>query len=105
MVGALARVNTNYDQLHPKAKRVAETLGLRVPCYNSFMNNIAQIVECVHCTETAVETLETLIERGLSPEPIEVKPREGRGLSKCPEASSSTTTPMTSRAISSRPIA
>lgn len=80
MVGALARVNTNYDLLRPKAKRVAETLGLKVPCYNPFMNNIAQIVECVHCTETAVETLETLIERGLAPEPIEVKPREGRGV-------------------------
>jgi len=44
------------------------------------MNNIAQVVECVHCAETAVGRLETLIDRGVAAEPIEVKPREGRGV-------------------------
>jgi len=80
MVGALARTNTNYDLLHPRAKKVAEVLGLAAPCYNSFMNNIAQVVESVHCCETAIETLEKLIDRSLEPESIPVKPREGRGV-------------------------
>lgn len=80
MVGALARVNTNYNLLRPKAKKVAEAFGLKVPCYNPFMNNIAQVVESVHCCETAIEILDKLMDRGLQVEPIEVKPRAGRGV-------------------------
>ncbi|MBF0563535.1 MAG: nickel-dependent hydrogenase large subunit, partial [Alphaproteobacteria bacterium] len=48
-VGALARVNNSFDQLRPEAREVAETLGLKVPCFNPYMNNLAQVVEIIHC--------------------------------------------------------
>ncbi len=51
MVGALARVNINYDQLHPKAKAAAAALGLKPKCTNPYMNTTAQVVEIAHCVE------------------------------------------------------
>jgi len=79
-VGALARFNNNYDQLHPAAKNVAETTGLTPVCCNPFHNNTAQLVECVHCLEHAIELIDTLLTRGLKNEtPIEPN-RFGRGI-------------------------
>lgn len=67
-VGALARFNNNSPQLHPKAREAAEALGLRAPCFNPFMNNIAQVVETVHCLEDSIALIDTLLERGIQPE-------------------------------------
>jgi len=65
MVGSLARFNLNYDKLCPNAKKVAEDLGLKLVCYNPYMNTIAQVVEIVHCYEHAVAILEDLIKTGI----------------------------------------
>ena len=54
MVGALARLNLNYDLLAPEAKEVAETLDLRPVNCNPFMNSAAQVVEIVHCVEDSI---------------------------------------------------
>ena len=67
MVGALARVNNNYDQLSPPAKESAAELGLNVPCFNPFMITLAQIVECVHCLEDSLRIIESLLEAGIDP--------------------------------------
>jgi sulfhydrogenase subunit alpha len=58
MVGALARLNLNYDKLHPKAKKVAEAIGFKTPVYNSYLNTAAQLIECVHSLEESIEILE-----------------------------------------------
>jgi sulfhydrogenase subunit alpha len=47
-VGALARVNNNFEFLHPAAKEVATSFGLNPVNHNPYLNNIAQLVECVH---------------------------------------------------------
>ncbi len=65
MVGALARININFDQLHPKAKEMAENLGFKAPSFNPYMNNIAQFIECVHNAYTAVEYIDKAIEMGI----------------------------------------
>ena len=80
MVGALARFNNNYEQLHPKAKEAAEEMGLKNPCYNPYMNNIAQVVETVHCFENSINLIDDLISDGLSDEKVELLPKEGRGV-------------------------
>jgi coenzyme F420-reducing hydrogenase alpha subunit len=80
MVGALARFNNNYEQLHPKAKEAAEEMGLKHPCYNPYMNNIAQVVETVHCFEDSINLIDDLISDGLSDEKVELLPEEGRGV-------------------------
>jgi len=83
MVGALARVNINYEQLSPMAKKVAEELGLKVPCYNPYMNNVAQIVEVVHCAEESINLIDELISDGLKQEDRSVKIKGGRGIAAC----------------------
>lgn len=66
MVGALARLNLNYDKLHPKAKAVAEAIGLKPMCYNPFLNTAAQLVECVHALEESIRILKELRDRGVN---------------------------------------
>ncbi|NGZ06177.1 MAG: Ni/Fe hydrogenase subunit alpha [Magnetococcales bacterium] len=78
-VGALARVNNNFDQLHPEARTVAETLGLRVPCYNPYMNNVAQVVEVIHCAYNSLAMMEQVLNHGLQEEDIRHVPCSGRG--------------------------
>ncbi len=49
MVGALARVNNNFKQLHIEAQKAWSKIQKNRPCYNSFFNTYAQIVEIIHC--------------------------------------------------------
>ncbi len=82
MTGALARVNNNFAQLSDGARTAAADLGLRVPCFNPFMNTAAQAVECVHCLEDSLDILATLLETGIDPE-AECRPvtdRAGSGI-------------------------
>jgi len=80
MVGALARVNNNYEMLHPQAKAAAEALGLKTPCYNPFMNNIAQVVEAAHSVYDACDIIDELLEKGIEREEFTVEPKAGRGI-------------------------
>lgn len=80
MVGALARVNNNIRQLTPRAKAAAKTAGLKVPSCNPFMNNMAQLIECFHLTEEAVNYIDALLEAGLKPEPLAKPKGYGRGI-------------------------
>jgi coenzyme F420-reducing hydrogenase alpha subunit len=70
MVGAIARFNNNYSQLHPRAQAAAEKLGLKPKLTNPFLNSAAQVVEIVHSTEDAISILEELIARGVKKEPV-----------------------------------
>jgi coenzyme F420-reducing hydrogenase alpha subunit len=80
MVGALARFNINHARLTPKAKKVAEEFGLKAPCYNTFLNNVAQFVECVYMYEDATRLIDEVLRRGIKEEKVDVKPRAGRGV-------------------------
>jgi len=84
MVGALARVNNNYGQLHPKAKEAAARLGLKPICYNPYLNTAAQVVEIVHCVEDAIRLIDELLTRGVKPEqPAPVVRKSGEGVGSC----------------------
>lgn len=82
MVGALARINTNYDLLSPLAKETARVLDCQSPCHNPFMNTAAQIVECAHCVEDSIAIIDELCSQGIKAEDEEVpvKSREGQGV-------------------------
>lgn len=88
MVGALARVNNNFDQLSPVAKTAARDLGLTVPCFNPFMITIGQIVEYAHCLEESMEILDTLLHRGITADdemaPVHVQTGRGVGAVEAP---------------------
>ncbi len=77
-VGALARFNNNYELLTDTAKAVAEKVGLKKDCCNPFMNTIAQLVECVHVTETSIQIIDRLLSDGIRKENVKVKPRAGK---------------------------
>ena len=81
-VGALARINNNYDQLSDNAKEYAQELGLKAPCYNSYMNNIAQFVEVVHSVDDSIKIIDELMETGLDEDKAmaEIKVKAGRGV-------------------------
>ena len=84
MVGALARFNLNHDQLHPRAQAAAAALGLKPICTNPYFITVAQVVEIVHCIETAIEHLDRLLARGINPEaPPQIAPRAGEGVGAC----------------------
>ncbi|MGD2081170.1 MAG: nickel-dependent hydrogenase large subunit, partial [Nitrospirota bacterium] len=57
MVGALARTNLKFDDLHPVAKGLAAGVGFR-PSRNPFQNTLAQAVEIAHCVSECTELLE-----------------------------------------------
>lgn len=66
MVGALARFNLNADKLHPKAKEVAQAIGLKPKCTNPYLNTAAQLVECVHSLEESILILEDFKTKGVN---------------------------------------
>lgn len=82
MVGALSRFNNNYDMLSDKAKEYAAEFGLKPPCYNTFMINIAQFLEIVHCVDDGIRLIDELLADGLDENKasVPVKPRAGRGV-------------------------
>lgn len=65
-VGALARFNLNHEKLHPKARQIADTLGLKAKCINPYMNTVAQAVECIHSLEDSIEILKGLRSNGIN---------------------------------------
>ncbi len=65
MVGALARLNINYDKLNNEAKGVAEALGFKTPCYNTFMNTVAQVIEIAHCTYDSIRIIDHFLTKGV----------------------------------------
>ncbi len=82
MVGALSRFNNNYSQLTDNAKRYAEEFGMKAPCYNTYMNNIAQFIEIVHSVDDSIKLIDEILEEGMDEDKamVEVKPKAGRGV-------------------------
>ncbi len=86
-VGALARLNNNFDKLTERARQVARDLGLTPVNHNPFMNNIAQLVECVHVTEDAIRLVEELLDEPKGIEtmaPVEASAGRGVGAAEVP---------------------
>jgi sulfhydrogenase subunit alpha len=84
MVGALARFNNNYDQLHPRAKAAAAELGMAPIVTNPFLNSAAQAIEMVHCVEDAIEIIDRLVDRGIRKEPrYQFQGKGGEGVGSC----------------------
>src|SRR3972149_6025393 len=80
MVGALARLNNNYSQLSDKAKEAAQRLGLTLPSTNPYMNNVAQLVESVHCIYDSLRLLDQLSSGNMNVGVGRVDVREGLGV-------------------------
>jgi len=79
-VGALARLNNNFAFLHPAAKELSESFGLTPVNHNPYMNNIAQLVECVHVVRESIDLIEDLLAMDWQEPRQKVVPKEGTGV-------------------------
>lgn len=61
-VGALARFNNNYENLHSVAKQVSQDLGLKPMIHNPYYHNLAQLVECFHIIYESTDLIDELID-------------------------------------------
>ncbi len=84
-VGALARLNNNFEFLSDGAKNVAKKFNLEKGCCNPYMNTVAQLVECVHVCQVGIEIIDKLLTAGLKEEKISSKVKAGLG-NGCVEA-------------------
>jgi len=86
MVGALARFNNNHEWLSDDAKQVAADLGLKAPCYNSYMITIAQFVELFHIADDGIKAAEELLnmQRKLEDRSFTLKAGTGIGAVEVP---------------------
>jgi len=66
MVGALARLNLNYNKLCPEAKRMGDILGMNRKVTNPYLNTAAQLVECAHCLYHGIGILKDLMHTGIN---------------------------------------
>jgi len=84
MVGALARFNNNYEQLHPRAKAAAGELGMEPVVTNPYLNSAAQAIEMVHCVEDSIRIIDELVDRGIQEEEAyEFQGKGGEGVGSC----------------------
>ena len=79
MVGALPRVNLNWDRLMPSARVVASKAGLRPVSKNTFANNVCQAIELVDAAERCALLCEKLMEDSGSSTPVAYRIRAGAG--------------------------
>jgi len=79
-VGALARYNLNGQYLRPRARKLADGLGLGKKSCNPYHNSLAQLVQCFQVVEHSLEIIDELLGEGIQAEKIRVKPRAGEGV-------------------------
>ncbi len=79
-VGALARLNNNYHRLHPKARAAAVQFDLAPVSHNPFMNNVAQLIECVHVVYDSIKIIDQFLDDGQGETMAPVTPRAGQGV-------------------------
>ncbi len=84
MVGPMARLNLNYDQLGETAKASAEEIGLTLPITNPYRQLIARAVETVEAFEKAIELIEAYDPAGPSFQPLKLKQGSGMAASEAP---------------------
>jgi coenzyme F420-reducing hydrogenase alpha subunit len=84
IVGPLARLNLNYEQLGPEARQSLEEAGVELPLHNPYKMLLARAIELVEVYAEAIRLVEAYDPKG--PSHTEVKPAagEGHGVSEAP---------------------
>lgn len=78
MVGALARLNLNKENLHPNTKKDAGKYLAVFPSDNIYHNNLAQAIGILHSVDHAIELLQT---NGFKKEePVKATKQSGEGV-------------------------
>lgn len=84
LVGPLARLNLNHDQLASTAKQAMKDAGIELPIHNPYKALIARAVEVTHYFEEAVELINAYSASGPAHVDLQLKAGEGSGASEAP---------------------
>jgi sulfhydrogenase subunit alpha len=84
LVGPLARLALNHEQLNPQALKMVKEVGLKLPIRNPFMGLVARAVELVHYFEEAINLVKKYQPEGPACMDFELKTGEGSGVSEAP---------------------
>ncbi len=84
MVGALARMNMNRENLNSRTKSDASKFIGAFPSKNIFHNNLAQSIEILHSIDSSIDLLEASEFKNEPKPAIAVKAGEGVGLIEAP---------------------
>lgn len=79
LVGALARLNLNLDQIHPRTRELAGQYMNFFPSHNIYDHNLAQAIEILHCVDDAIDILKS-IQINPNEKLIMTPPRQGIGV-------------------------
>jgi sulfhydrogenase subunit alpha len=84
IVGPLARLNLNHEQLLPEAKKTLQEAGIKLPITNPYKSLIARAVELVQAFEEAVQLVGDYDPTGPAHVDLKLKAGEGAGSSEAP---------------------
>jgi len=84
MVGPLARLNLNFEQLRPEAAALAARIGLSVPIKNPYKSLLARGLELVQSYAEALDIVRAFRPSGPSHVPVTPRSGEGAGASEAP---------------------
>ena len=84
IVGPLARLNLNAEQLGAEAKAMIDEVGLELPITNPYKSLIARAVELVDAYELAIQLIEAYHPQGLSHPDLALKAGSGAAGTEAP---------------------
>lgn len=84
LVGPLARLNLNHEQLSPLAQKALQESGLQLPLRNPYKSLIARAIELVEAYETAIRLIQAYRPEGKACVPFTIKRGVGAGASEAP---------------------
>jgi coenzyme F420-reducing hydrogenase alpha subunit len=84
LVGPLARLNLNHEQLMPAAKKALKDAKLKLPLKNPYKSLIARAIELVQFYEEAIELIEAYAPTGPAHAELTLKAGEGASASEAP---------------------
>jgi coenzyme F420-reducing hydrogenase alpha subunit len=84
LVGPLARLNLNHEQLLPSAQKALKDAKLKLPLKNPYKGLIARAIELVHFYEEAIHLIEAYMPEGPAHVELKLKAGEGCGMSEAP---------------------
>lgn len=84
LVGPLARLNLNHEQLLPKAKQALKDYKIQLPLKNPYKSLIARAIELVHFYEEAIQLVKEYKPTGPAHVELKLKAGEGSGATEAP---------------------
>ncbi len=84
LVGPLARLNLNHEQLSPLAQKALSEAGIKLPLCNPYKSLIARAIELVDAYETAIQLVKNYQPSGKAYAPLTLKAGVGAGASEAP---------------------